>query len=551
MRLTAAFPSRRSMVPTRRHLLAQGASIPAPTGGWDAFSNISAMPPTHALTLDNWFPQTSWVELRNGYVLQSNTGTGLPVETVMAYHGLTADSLFAASDDSVFDVTSRGATASTVRTGLGSARIQYTNFSTSGGNFLWCCNGVDDPFYYNGTAWATAAITGINGSDIVYVNPFKQRLFFIFNNSTAFGYLDVDSIQGAGQSFELGGFLSLGGYLVAMATWTIDAGTGPEDYAVFVSSRGQVIVYRGSDPNDAATWALIGVFNMGEPIGRRCLFRVGADVAIICIDGVVPLSKSLIYERAAVVKISLTENIQRVMNASAAAYKNNFGWQLISYPKGTRAILNVPVAENVEQVQYVMNTLTGAWCQFIGMDFSCWELFQENMYAGGNDGKVYLTDTSGSDNGTSITYTLETAFNYLNKRGQKKRVTMCQPLINTDGQITPSIGVNTDFQQNAVLSTQSSTIIQSAEWDAATWDTSLWPAGASLQSSWINVSGFGQAMSVKMEVSLTPQVSGSTMIWGQGTWGTNTWGSSLSDAPEVTLQINSFNITYEPGSAFV
>src|SRR5690606_3161286 len=102
-------------------------------------------------------------------------------------------------------------------------------------------------------------------------------------------------------------------------------------------------------------------------------------------------------ERAAVVKATMTERIQRVMNQSARLYKDNFGWQLISYPRGTRAILNVPIDENEEQQQYVMNTLNGAWCQFTGMNANCWELLLDNPYFGGNTGFVYQADVGSTD----------------------------------------------------------------------------------------------------------------------------------------------------------
>lgn len=552
MLLTAARPSKRSQLPHgSTDIIGKQKLVPASTGGWDAKNPLPSMPPKNAVVLDNFFPQTTWVEFRNGYVLQAATGTGLPVETVMPYHGTTTDLLFAASDDAIFDVTARSNVIHEVLGGFGSARFQFVNVATSGGNFLWCCNGVDDPVYFDGTNWNTANITGINASDIDYVNLFKKRLFFCFNNSTAFGYLDVDSIQGTGTTFELGGYMNLGGYLVAMATWTIDAGDGPDDYAVFITSRGQVIVFKGSDPNTASDWLLVGIFNMGEPIGRRCFYKVGADVAIICIDGVVPLSKSLIFERAAVVKISLTENIQLVMNQSAAAYRNNFGWQLLSYPKGNRVILNVPVTENVMQQQYVMNALNGAWCRYTGWNFSCFELFLDRVYAGGNDGNVYLTHESGTDNGTAITYTMETAYNYLGQGPTNKRFTQCQPLMSTSSNIFPAIGLNLDFKDNAILSTQSSVITPTALWDAATWDVAVWPTENTFQNPWITVTGIGQAVSIKTQITIAAGSSGSACIWGQGTWGTNTWGSSLASSPEVTLQLHNFNLVYEPLTAFV
>lgn len=552
MRLTAASPSRNSKVPTVSPLISKSTSIPAPTWGWDALNPLANMKTDHAVRLVNWFPQTSWVELRKGYIRHADTGTGLPVESLMAYQGLLSARLFAGSSDRVVDVTTSAVTVGV--TGLTNARIQHTNFSTTGGNFLYCVNGADIPFYYDGTTWQTATITGvgIDATEWVYVNVFKNRLFFCKNNSTSFDYLDVDAIQGAATSFELGGLMSSGGYIVAMGTWSIDAGDGPDDYAIFVTSRGQVIIYRGTNPDNAPEdWSLVGVFNMGAPIGRRCLTRVGADLAVICIDGVLPLSKAMIYERAAVVKISLTERIQRVMNESARAYKDNFGWQLISYPQGTRAILNVPMSENVEQQQYVMNTITGAWCLYTGHNGSCWELLNDNIYFGGNNGIVYQADESGSDDGEGIEADMMTAYYAYGSPGVNKRWTECQPLINTDGRVVPGIAFNVDFKENAPLSITESIVNQSAEWDLSAWDQALWPEETEVQVNWLGVAAnIGHWASIRLVVDIQSEGLPDAM-WAEGVWGGGLWYTEAAIAPEVTLQLNGFNVIYETGRSFV
>jgi hypothetical protein len=505
------------------------------------------MPIKRAVRLINWFPQTSWVELRKGFVTHADTGTGEPVESLMAYQGLTSRALFAGSDDSVFDVTTSSVTTGV--TGLSNVRIQHINFANTAGNFLYCVNGADIPFYYSGTVWATATITGADASEFVYVNAFKSRLFFISNNSTAFHYLAVDSIQGAATSFELGGLMTQGGYLVAMGTWSIDAGDGPDDYAVFITSRGQAIIYAGTDPDTAATWQLVGVFNMGAPIGRRCLTRVGADIAIICIDGVLPLSKAMIFERSAVVKVSLTERIQRVMNESARAYGDNFGWQLISYPRGTRAILNVPVSENEEQQQYVMNTNNGAWCLYTGHNGSCWELLDDTPYFGGNEGVVFEADTSGSDDGEAIFAVMMTAFSYYGSPGLNKRWVECQPLITTDGSVSPGITFNVDFKEDAPLSVPDSTLSASARWDNAVWDQAIWPIESSVQTDWLAVTGVGHCASIRLAVDVRqPVIEGDN--WSSALWGTAAWYGTNA-APDVTLQVNGFNVAYEKGQAYV
>lgn len=530
-----------------RPRVARGASVPSPVGGWDAYSPIAQMPPTSAIRLDNWFPQPDWVEIRRGHVFHARTATDLPVETIAAYNGVSGTELFAASDDSIFNVTISGV-APVSLTGLTNARFQYINFATTGGNFLYFVNGADDPRYYDGSAWNTAVITGsgISSADFININAFKNRLWFVISNSSDAAYLPVDSIQGAAVKFPLGGLFTKGGFLMAMGTWSVDGGNGPDDYAVFVSSRGQVAVYSGIDP--AVDFQLVGVFDMGAPIGRRCLTKMGADIAVIGIDGVVPLSRAMIFERAAVQNVALTKNIQRVMNQSARAYKDNFGWQLIAYPRGTRAILNIPVTENTEQIQYVMNTLSGAWCQFIGMNANCWELRDDLIFFGGNDGNVYQADTGGTDNGATVHADMMTAFNYFKSRGNQKRWTMCRPLLTTDQTVNPGIAFNVDFQTNAPISIPSTSIQAGSLWDASQWDNGVWGGEVQTQAYWTSVTGLGYCSSIRIVVDVNPPANQTGGFWGTTPWGIAVWGQPIGS--EVTLQVNGFDLLMEDG-AFV
>lgn len=541
MRLTADLEGRPAQGKRGGVKVARGASVPAPIEGWDAQSPIAAMSPKRAVKLDNWFPQPDWVEVRKGYIVHAQPST-LPVETLATYNGISSKAMFAASAGTIYDVTS--GTPAVAVASLTNARFQYINFATTGGNFLYMVNGADDPQYFDGAAWHVAAITGVSATDIVHVNAFKNRLWFVINESSDAAYLPVDSIQGAASVFPLGGLFTKGGFLMAMGTWSLDAGTGPDDYAVFLSSQGQVAIYRGIDPN--TDFVLVGVFDMGAPLGRRCMTRVGADIVLLSIDGVVPLSRAMIIERSAVVKSTLTERIQRVMNRSARLYKDHFGWQLISYPRGTRAIVNVPIEENGDQVQYVMNTLSGAWCQFIGMKANCFELLNEDLYFGGNNGVVYKADTSGTDAGETLSADMMTAFNYYGTHGNQKRWTMCRPQLTTDGTVSPGIGFNVDFRDDAPLSVPTTNVISSSLWDVALWDTGTWAGDVRTVANWTSVTGIGYCASIRLAVDIEPAQQGLEGLWGTAVWGDNTWGNAIAD--EVVLQVNAFDLTYEVGA---
>lgn len=515
---------RQSVVP--RSQISTGMPIPSPVGGWDAVSSLDDMPPDRAIVLDNWFPTTSDVRVRRGHVSHATGMGSAPVETLMVYNGQTTatSKMFNATGGVVYDVTAASAGVSAIAS-VTNNRFQYVNFTTPGGHFLWVCNGADQPQMFDGTTWSvpTLSVTSPQtDTDIINVNVHKNRLWFVFRDSTKAGYLTTNAIQGTVATFELGNVFSKGGYLVAMATWTRDGGSGSDDYAVFMSSRGQVVTYRGTDPTSADTWALDGVYDLGPPIGYRCFTKVAGDLALVNIDGVLPLSKALGQDRGATAAIAITKNINNAMNEAARLYKGIFGWELVPYPKGTMAILNVPILASAQQYQYVMNTLTGAWCRFTGINANTFCVFLDDLYFGGNDGVVYMADTGGYDDGVQIDAIGQGAYNYYKSPGQLKKWEMLQPIITTDSDGRPTVGISTDFKDNAQLGTPTVSTVASALYDDAIWDTDMYAIEGRTVSDWAAISGVGQCASIHFR-------------------------ASTSTAGETVMRLNGFNTLFRRG----
>ncbi len=518
-------------------------NVPAPTGGWDAVSALEDMPADRAIVLDNWFPTPGDVRVRRGSKRHATGTAGNPVESLMVYNGVSSSKMFAAYNGSIVNVTASGTMATADLTGLSSDRWQSVNFTTTGGHFLWICNGEDAPRHYNGTAWATPSLTvsTFSASDIINVNAHKGRLWVVYKNSTVAGYLATGAIAGTVTDFELGGNLTKGGYLVAMGTFTRDGGAGEDDLAVFISSEGQVVIYAGTDPANAATWSKVGVFDLGSPIGRRCFAKVGGDLALVCVDGVLPLSLALQQDRGAAANIALTKNINNAMNEAARSYRTNFGWELTPYAAGTMAVLNVPISEGATQHQYVMNTLTGAWCRFKGMDANCWAVMDDELYFGGNDGDVNQADTSGSDSGSDIDAVGQGAYNYYEKGGLKQWL-MVQPMLTTDTDSRPAIGLSTDFKDNASLGTPSVAGSVSAVFDVAVFDSDSFAVDGRSSADWTSISGIGQCGSLHFRAS-TGAVG--VALWGSAEWGGEDW--STGSVGDVVMRLNGFTVTYERG----
>ena len=336
------------MVAKRKPAESVVMSLPAPVGGWNARDSLANMDPSDAVQLENWFPGTSNVNMRYGYTNHTTGITGQQVESLMVWNGPTSSAMIAATNGGkMYTVTAPGAVGAAALTGLTNGRWQYENMSTTGGSYLVAVNGSDKAVIYNGTYHrdgdgAPYDVTGVNTANCINVNLHKNRLWFVQKDTLDAWYMPTSAIGGAATKFSLNAIAQKGGSLIAMYTWTIDAGYGVDDNAVFVTSEGEVIVYAGTDPASAATWALIGVWQIGTPVGYRPGMKYAGDLLLITQDGVVPMSGALQSSRLNP-RVSLTDKIQWAMSMAVDAYGGNFGWELIYFAQQNQLYLNVPV----------------------------------------------------------------------------------------------------------------------------------------------------------------------------------------------------------------
>lgn len=484
------FAPARSKRPQRQQI-GRTASLPAPIKGWNSRDALENMGPEYAVIMDNYVPGATTVSLRKG---SADYATGITgnVESLM---GLTTTAgvakMLAAAGTVLYDATSPGA-ASSVRTGLTNARWQSCMFNATGTNLLYMVNGADNPLYWDGTTFTAPTITGITATAIVGVNSHQSRLWFCLNGTLKAAYLGVAAIAGAASVFDLGQVFREGGYLMAMATWTVDAGNGLTDLAAFITSEGEVAVYSGTDPTSATTWALAGIFRVGRPIGRRCFLKYGGDVLVICRDGLFPLSRALQSNRVNI-KSAITDVIQPSISDATAAYGANFGWQICAHPDGNLLLLNVPAAPMATAYQYVLYTPTGAWCRFLGWDAFCWCEIDNAIYFGAA-GKTVKAWTGFADGDSNINGEALQAFSPFGAATGIKHFKMARPMLRTNGSPSVLIGVNADFDTtppSGPLSFAGSAL--SMTWGAPSmdWGSMVWGSGSVIYNEWQGVSAVG------------------------------------------------------------
>jgi hypothetical protein len=286
-----------------------------------------------------------------------------------------------------------------------------------------------------------------------------------------------------------------------MGTWTIDAGYGVDDFGAFITSMGEVIVYKGTDPSDANAWSMVGVWQIGQSFNRRCFFKFGGDLLIITQGGLVPLAAGIQSSRLDP-RINLTDKIFYAMSQAATLYAGNFGWQINYFASANMLILNVPIETGYEQ--YVMHNITKSWARFTNIPAVCWEMSGgEGMFFGANGfiGKFY---DGFSDDGNNIIGNVQQAYSYFDSRGQLKRFTLVRPILQTNSQVpTVLCGISTDFDTVNLSNeiTFNPSLTSASTWDTAKWDQNAWGSGLTVTKVWQGVNGIGYSGSVNLSVA--------------------------------------------------
>lgn len=479
-------------------------SVPAPVGGVNARDALAQMPETDAIICDNWFCSPSYVAVRNGC---QSWATGLPdvVETVMAYNGLSILKKFAVSNNSIYEITNQGAVGAAVVSGLGTSRLQHAMFNAGSGNVLVWANGADTPQWYNGTTWANTTISGVGltAANLITVTVHQQRCWYIEKNTMNVWYSASQAFQGTLTVFPLGQLFKQGGYLMQMASWTIDNVAGINAYAAFITSEGEVAIYQGYDPSQLSTWSLVGVFKIGRPIGRRCITKFGSDVLCITADGLTPLSKALLTDRTQGSAATVTYKILNAINTDVQNYAGNFGWQVIEHPIGNKLIINVPEVEDSTSHQWVKNVVRqddGGWSRFRNWNAFCWEVQQDSLYFG-SDQAVYLADIGTSDAGNPIVADCLPAYSYFGVPGQQKSWEFARPIFQASATIQPVITLNVDYA-NVMPSSIPLLSGGVALWDVSPWDVTPWGdiAPSITVKNWQGITGLGYAASGRISL---------------------------------------------------
>jgi hypothetical protein len=495
---------------------------PAPTGGLNLRDPISEMSPLDAIVLDNFIPRQQGVEMRKGYIVTSEPPEGVTqYKSMFGYAAANSanNKMFAAADGNIYDVTGTPVTVAHAATGSTNDQWWTIQFSTTSGNYLLAVSPGAGYWTYdpvNGWVNRTALTTGLP-TNVRTVSVWKQRIWFTVEDSSDVYYMqDINAIQGTAVAFPMGSVLRSGGSVSALFNWTIDAGFSVDDFFVVVGTEGDIGVWEGTDPTSADTFRIKGVWYIG-PVPKYGMYFTpfGGDVMVLSVQGLIPMSRLVSgqYNEAAANTMPASK-VQPVLSPLIALLKDAESWNVMLVPKESVMIIKLPQKEDGSWQQFVMNTITGAWCTFSNMPMVSAAMLGGQLYfstptgrvAKGLNGSYDDTDPFISSKGSAIEADVQCSFNAYNTPAQLKKFQMARPIFLAPTAPSVKLQLNTQYALSNVSGSPSfAGAIQSGIWDETNWNLCYFSGGQlTTYEAWVGVVGLGYYGSLRMKVKGLP-----------------------------------------------
>lgn len=537
------------------------AFLPAPILGINTEDAPEMTKAGYATEAVNWWPGENGLTTRGGSSPWCIGLNGNPVETILVWN---AKDIFGVAGDEIHALPAapdKESKPRLVRSGLHSARVQSVNIGNDGGVFLHCCNGVDAPFYFDGTEWHDAVFTkgeaGFDASGFFAVITHLQRLWWLKKGSQSVFYGDVEAIQGKVYELPVGAYLTRGGSLVGIGVITQDGTEGSNDVLCIISSEGEGILFAGDNPNQASSFSMIGRFQIARPLGEaRCCVPFGPDLMVMTEAGLIGINET-VSKAFTGLSGSISEKIRSYWYDIVDLYGTHDGWEITLYHKRDLVIINAPGPRGYQQL--VCNPKTRAWGTLEGWEFArTFREYGEHLVGGGSsapfaldylfmdavngtefvlgDGiwAVNAEDPGGSEwaigpdmDGPlweiwySVPKPVEArvrhAFLAIGQKGTKKRYTLARPYLVAEGQPEAYFCMDTDFHNQALFSKMfDEKSYVGTEWYTGEWASDVLDAGGDLwnigkserqmRTRWMQANCYGYFCAPKVMVHTSEQV---------------------------------------------
>lgn len=516
------YPSNPSKNRPRQQQQIQSQPYPAPTGGINAISGLAEPMLQDAIYAFNMVPSQYGMKVRDGYVEWcTNVGTG-GVRTIIPYKSTIVgeDKLFVAAEDGVYDC-SVSDTSPTQVLAFGTADAtsgygQYVNFITLANTkfILYCDETNGYKLYTQATnTWSTVAqgsaagqINGANPAHFAFCMIWKSRVWFVEKDTGDAWYLPVGQVTGTVTRFNFSNKFKQGGFLVGLFNWTVDGGEGVDDYLVAISSAGDVVVYKGTDPASADTFDQRGVYFIGPtPAGRRVAGSFGGELYLLSSYGLIPISKLMSGQVIIDTSIYVSRKITPLINTEMAAKRLDIGWEIRLLPTQNLLMISSPKGINESYIQFVQSLDTRGWAIYRNFPYDTGDSWNGNFYVGTSDNRVLIhTGTldnvtlADPDEGDPIEFSILTWYQDLGFPAQNKVGQLIRPTFVADRNPSYAVIARYDYDLQEAIAVPVVPVLMGSVWDVGVWDSAVWGVGLQSFNGLSGGVGMGRSIAIAL-----------------------------------------------------
>ncbi len=487
-----------------RRYVSKVINFSAPVGGWAADNTFNADGTITARILRNMAPRQNTCKARKGSRrVAAVTGAG---NSLMSYESGTTRHLLCAALNKVYKVNFDYdpdvdlVPPTELGTGFTNPNWQYIAFANAADEVrLVCVNGSDGMHLYDGAAFTRHIVAAGDRLTLSNVTSHKGRLWFTDLNSSVCYYADPLSNEPASLTpFPVGPFLRKGSSIICIDSMSVDGGSGPDDYLIMISDRGELLVWKGIDPAD--DYSLVGVFAESKPLGYRSLGKLGSDLVYFSHSGpdyvtrLLPAATGLTSNLANPIKSEFETAIQNQWNA--------FGWEFVHYSRAGWVMFNIPILPPNLMRQYCFNIETEAWFEITGWNALTWCAHDNNLFFSTATGDIIQADFGDNDNGNAIEVDyMQSWFEF--QTSSKKKFNMAQVTIKSN--VKPDFAVDIMVDYEEVLPQSTPAFAQKSlesPWDISPWNTSPWSGSEVFYVSQFGLMDIGYVGALRYRISI-------------------------------------------------
>jgi len=522
-------PLRGQVRKTSAQRMHQVFSAPAPVLGVDSRQALANSDTQTAIAIENMFARSFGLETRAGYTQYANLSpaSGVTMMTYIDVSGAGNSRFFvAATDGKIYDISVFTPDASTpvdvleVPGQLTPGECYWLNFVTAAGNFLCVVFPGAGYYTYNDVAgWvehpagtAAGEIDGADPTTFGFIYAWKNRLFFIEEGRGTVFYLDVNSLTGTVSPFEFGPMFPHGGQMAYGGTWTVDSGSGLNDMMVVISSEGDLLLYEGTDPNDASTFSMSGRWYVGHvPDGRRFATPYGADMALVSERGLL-LMTDILRGTDTMPQNEAAARINQLLQPDVRASIHTRYWEIKMLTDVNILAINAPTLRlNTGYIWAIDMTAFGA-SKMTNFPFSNLEMFEGQSYAADSNGRIWKLWTGSKDAmiddarpGKEVEAYVQTAFIPLGEPFRWKRFILVRAGFRSQAPPAVKIALNGEWSFSQPLAAPTYIETGASLWDNDDWNYGIWSGSTLTYKVWTGAQGMGHYGSLALRVRGRPK----------------------------------------------